>query len=107
MIYPFKIGNFDVLGGGGGSEDYVTREEARNMINESLNTAKEDGTFDDTKVYETYEDMISAEPVGRQDTLYILTTDDEVHGTRYIWNGSEYTSIEDSLTSSDIQNIVV
>lgn len=105
MFYPFGLGNFDILGGGEGG--YVTKEEAQQMINDSLITAKESGAFDDTKVYDTYQDMISSEPVGREDTLYIITTDDENHGTRYIWTDDGYVPIEDSITGAEISDIVV
>ena len=104
MFSPFGIGNFDVLGDG---EGFVTLDEAKQLIKDSLVAAKEDGSFDDTKVYRTYEDMISNEPVGREDVLYIIETDDNVHGTRYLWTGSEYEPIQDTITSEDISSIVV
>lgn len=99
----FGYGNFDILGEDGG---YVTEEEARQMISDALFNAKETGAFDDTKIYSTYEDMISLEPVGRSDVLYILETDDDAHGTRYIWDGSQYVSIQDTLTPDEISDIV-
>ena len=50
--------------------------------------------------------MVASEPVGRKDVLYILITDEEDKGTRYIWDGAQYISIQDTLTVSDLESIV-
>lgn len=103
MITPFGFGNFEILGN---NSEYVTEDEAKKLIKNALTEAKDSGTFDDTKVYSTYDEMISSEPTGRTDVLYVLTTDDNVHGTRYVWTGSEYEMIQDTLTKGEISDIV-
>ena len=50
--------------------------------------------------------MVAAEPMGRKDVLYILITDEKDKGTRYIWDGTQYISIQDTLTKSDLESIV-
>ena len=97
----FGIGNFDAIGGGGGGGGDVTRREVERMIEGTLNTAKNEGAFDDTKVYETYQAMITAEPTGRADTLYIVSADD----TKYLWSNNEYTPIESTATNADVAGI--
>ena len=58
--------------------------------------------YDDTKIYDTYDAMIAAEPTGREDVLYIITNEDN---TRYIWNGTAYTAIEGRIGRDQIENL--
>ena len=114
----FKFGNFDALTfqSGGISESKVNELIERNneqilskveqKIETSFTEAQSSGLFDDTKVYNTYADMVASEPVGRKDVLYILITDEKDKGTRYIWDGTQYISIQDTLTKSDLESIV-
>ena len=114
----FKFGNFDALvfQSGGISESKVNElieknnEQILSKVEQTIGTsfaeAQSSGLFDDTKVYNTYADMIASEPVGRKDVLYILVTDEEDKGTRYVWNGTQYVSIQDTITKSDLENIV-
>lgn len=114
----FKFGNFDILSSqsSGVSEAKVNELIERNNIQilsqvnqkveASFKEAQSSGQFDDTKVYNTYADMVASEPIGRKDVLYILVTDEEDKGTRYIWDGSKYILIQDTITISDLRNIV-
>ena len=114
----FKFGNFDALvfqsGGISESKVYELIEEnnkkvlskVEQKIETSFTEAQSSGLFDDTKVYNTYADMVASEPVGRKDVLYILITDEKDKGTRYIWDGTQYISIQDTLTKSDLESIV-
>ena len=114
----FKFGNFDALAfqSGGISESKVNElieennkkvlSKVEQKIETSFTEAQSSGLFDDTKVYNTYADMVASEPVGRKDVLYILITDEKDKGTRYIWDGTQYISIEDTLTKSDLECIV-
>lgn len=114
----FKFGNFDAIvsQSGGISESKVNELIEKNneqilskveqKVETSFTEAQSSGLFDDTKVYNTYADMIASEPVGRKDVLYILITDEEDKGTRYIWDGTQYISIQDTLTVSDLESIV-
>lgn len=114
----FKFGNFDALTfqSGGISESKVNElieennkkvlSKVEQKIETSFTEAQSSGLFDDTKVYNTYADMVTSEPVGRKDVLYILITDEEDKGTRYIWDGTQYISIQDTLTKSDLKSIV-
>ena len=82
----FKFGNFDALvfQSGGISESKVNELIERNneqilskveqKIGTSFTEAQSSGLFDDTKVHNTYADMVASEPVGRKDVLYILIT---------------------------------
>ena len=114
----FKFGNFDALAfqSGGISESKVNElieennkkvlSKVEQKIETSFTEAQSSGLFDDTKVYNTYADMVASEPVGRKDVLYILITDEKDKGTRYIWDGTQYISIQDTLTKSDLESIV-
>ena len=114
----FKFGNFDALvcQSGGISESKVNElieennkkvlSKVEQKIETSFTEAQSSGLFDDTKVYNTYADMVASEPVGRKDVLYILITNEEDKGTRYIWDGTQYISIQDTLTVSDLESIV-
>lgn len=113
----FKFGNFDVLSfqAGGISESKVNElieQNNRNLmiqveqkVEDTLTEAQKSGRFDDTKVYNTYADMIASEPKGREDVLYILITDEEDRGTRYIWDGTQYVAIQDTITKDDLATI--
>lgn len=114
----FRYGNFDslVFQSGGISESKVNELIERNnaqilsqidqKVEASFTEAQSSGRFDDTKVYNTYADMVASEPTGRKDVLYILVVDEEDRGTRYIWDGTKYVSIQDTLTKSDLESIV-
>ena len=114
----FKFGNFDALAfqSGGISESKVNElieennkkvlSKVEQKIETSCTEDQSSGLFDDTKVYNTYADMVASEPVGRKDVLYILITDEKDKGTRYIWDGTQYISIQDTLTKSDLESIV-
>ena len=114
----FKFGNFDAIvsQSGGISESKVNElieennkkvlSKVEQKIETSFTEAQSSGLFDDTKVYNTYADMVASEPVGRKDVLYILITDEKDKGTRYIWDGTQYISIQDTLTKSDLESIV-
>lgn len=114
----FKYGNFDslVFQSGGISESRVNEliennnnkilSQVDSRVEASLTDAQSSGRFDDTKVYTTYAEMVASEPTGRKDVLYILITDEEDRGTRYIWDGVQYVSIQDTLTKSDLESIV-
>ena len=114
----FKFGNFDALvfQSGGISESKVNElieknnEQILSKVEQKIGTsfaeAQSSGFFDDTKVYNTYADMVASEPVGRKDVLYILVIDEEDKGTRYVWDGTQYVSIQDTITKSDLENIV-
>ena len=114
----FKFGNFDALTfqSGGISESKVNElieennkkvlSKVEQKIETSFTESQSSGLFDDTKVYNTYADMVASEPVGRKDVLYILITDEKDKGTRYIWDGTQYISIQDTLTKSDLESIV-
>ena len=85
----FKFGNFDALvfQSGGISESKVNElieknnEQILSQVEQKIGTsfaeAQSSGLFDDTKVYNTYADMVTSEPMGRKDVLYILITDEE------------------------------
>lgn len=112
----FKFGNFDAIASQSGIESKVNElieennkfifSQVEQKMETSFAEAQNSGLFDDTKVYNTYADMVASEPVGRKDVLYILITDEEDKGTRYIWDGTQYISIQDTLTVSDLESIV-
>ena len=126
----FGFGNFSSLpsaGGGGVSEakvqelisannrDYVDKkiDEVESTIGVTVESsveavfveAEKSGKLNDTRIFSTYEEMAATQ--GTPDTYYIVTTDDEEHGTRYIWDSAKgYVALEDSLTLDDIASIV-
>lgn len=114
----FKLGNFDAISfqSGGISESRVNElikqnnntlmAQVEQKVENTLSEAQNSGRFDDTKVYNTYADMIASEPTGRRDVLYILITDEENRGIRYIWDGSQYVSIQDTITKTELESIV-
>ena len=114
----FKFGNFDavIYNSGSISESSVNEliEQNNNKIltqveqkvENTLTEAQTSGRFDDTKVYNTYSDMVASEPQGRTDVLYVIITDEEDKGTRYIWDGTQYVSIQDTITKTELENIV-
>ena len=114
----FKFGNFDALvfESGGISESKVNELISKNnekimkqveqQVENTFTEAQSSGRFDDTKVYKTYADMIASEPQCRKDVLYILITDEEDKGTRYIWDGIQYVSIQDTITKTELESIV-
>ena len=74
-------------------------------VGAALMEAEKTGKLNDTRVFNTYEEMAATE--GTPDTYYIITTDDEEHGTRYVWDSAKgYVVLEDSLTLDDISAIV-
>lgn len=60
------------------------------------------GDFDDTKTYDTYEDMIRYEPEGRKDTIYVIKD-----GSQYIWDveGTEYIAVRKAITKAEIEEV--
>ena len=116
--FKYGYGNFDslVFQSGGISESKVNElieksnaqllSQVEQKIEDSFVEAKSSGRFDDTKVYNNYAEMVASEPIGRKDVLYIIITDEEDKGTRYIWDGVQYVSIQDTLTKSDLESIV-
>ncbi len=110
----FSVGNFEVVGSGGGSSGGgVNPQEINALINKNNNeviipainsaVSSAANSYDDTKIYSTYEDMVGAEAQGKSDTLYIiLNPENETHSTNYIWNGSAYEPISGSISSNDI-----
>ena len=114
----FKFGNFDavVSQSGGISESKVNElieqnnqkilTQVEQKVEDTFTEAQSSGRFDDTKVYNTYADMIASEPIGRQDVLYILITDEEDKGTRYVWDGTQYVAIQDTITKADLESII-
>lgn len=116
--FKYGYGNFDslVFQSGVISESKVNElieksnaqllSQVEQKIEDSFVEAKSSGRFDDTKVYNNYAEMVASEPIGRKDVLYIIITDEEDKGTRYIWDGVQYVSIQDTLTKSDLESIV-
>lgn len=114
----FRLGNFsEIIESSTGVSEEKVKElikenntslmgDVDNKITQALESYRESGAFDDTKVYNTYDDMITKEPVGRTDTLYILRTNEEGRGIQYIWNGTSYEVFLDTITPKEITEIV-
>lgn len=43
--------------------------------------------YSNTKIYDKYDNMVEAEPIGREDTIYVITNE---NNAKYIWNGNTY-----------------
>lgn len=72
------------------------QEHVQNVVTDAASD------YDDTKIYDTYDALIAAEPEGREDVLYIITNEDN---TRYIWNGTAYTAIEGRIGKDQITEL--
>lgn len=121
-MYTFGLANFDMVSSGESISEQKVKDlidQAASNIQSYTDTAVSQVTsgiqtqidtvvtnasenYDDTKIYATYDDMLAAEPSGREDVLYIITDEDN---TRYIWNGSEYTAIEGRIGYNQIQGL--
>ena len=74
----------------------ITPGDVQTMIDNTID-ANADG-FDDTKVYAGVSEF---PPIGLDDVLYI----DSNTGNQYIWDGSKYTLLTDSIKEADIMNV--
>lgn len=95
------------------SKPHFTQSQIQGMIDtslvnhptkseiETLIDAKTAG-YDDTKVYANYDAMITAEPTGTEDILYITAND----SSQYIWNGSNYELLMDRIADNTIESIL-
>jgi len=112
----FGYGNFEVIGSGGGGGGGMTPQEVKTLINKNndevivpaINAAVSSSAkdYDDTKVYSTYNEMVSASD-GRVDVLYIVLNPDASHpGTRYVWSANDgFSSIESRIDDDSIASI--